>query len=61
MWAIKDEVTEVDTSCFTMDSNRELMGNMIYVDDEIKQGLGYHQMILYAPIKLISAIKQNGA
>ena len=25
---------------------------MIYVDDEIKEGLGYHQMNLYIPIKL---------
>jgi hypothetical protein len=25
---------------------------MIYVDDEIKKGLGYHQLNLYFPIKL---------
>jgi hypothetical protein len=37
---------------FVIDSERELMGHMIYVDDEIKEGLGYHQMNLYAPIKL---------
>ena len=37
---------------FIIDSERELMGHMIYVDDEIKEGLGYHQMNLYAPIKL---------
>ncbi|WP_429146439.1 MerR family transcriptional regulator [Anaerotaenia torta] len=37
---------------FIIDSDRELMGHMIYVDDEIKEGLGYHQMNLYAPIKL---------
>ncbi|MDD4495739.1 MAG: hypothetical protein PHV32_15615 [Eubacteriales bacterium] len=37
---------------FIIDNDRELMGHMIYVDDEIKKGLGYHQMSLYAPIKL---------
>ena len=37
---------------FVMDKDRGLMGHMIYVDDEIKEGLGYHQMNLYAPIKL---------
>lgn len=91
IWAVKNEVTEVDThpykiieypgglfavavsvdgdgeshdkvrrktekwletTNFTVDSSRELMGHMIYVDDEIKEGLGYHQMNLYAPIKL---------
>ena len=91
IWAIKDDVTEVDTlpykiieyagglyavavsvdgdgeshnkvrsktvkwlesTNFIIDNDRELMGHMIYVDDEIKEGLGYHQMNLYAPIKL---------
>ncbi|MCM1117885.1 MAG: MerR family transcriptional regulator [bacterium] len=37
---------------FVVDKDRGLMGHMIYVDDEIKQGLGYHQMNLYTPIKL---------
>lgn len=37
---------------FVPDHDRALMGHMIYVDDEIKEGLGYHQMNLYAPIKL---------
>lgn len=37
---------------FVMDRDRGMMGHMIYVDDEIKEGLGYHQMNLYAPIKL---------
>ena len=31
----------------------EEMGHMIYVDGEIKKGLGYEQMALYAPIKQI--------
>ena len=90
-WAVRDEVTEADTSPyeivdfpgglyavavsvdgdgesnnkvrnnmekwlegtnFIIDSDRPLMGHMIYVDDEIKEGLGYHQMNLYAPVKL---------
>ena len=39
---------------FVIDDAREFAGHMIYVDDEIKEGLGYHQMNLYAPIKLKS-------
>lgn len=93
IWAIKDELTEVDTlpykiieypgglyavavsvdgdgeshdkvrrktekwlesTNFIIDGERELMGHMIYPLDEIKAGLGYHQMNLYAPIKLRS-------
>ena len=37
---------------FVIDHGRAMLGHMIYVDDEIKAGLGYHQMVLYAPIKL---------
>lgn len=37
---------------FVLDGARGMMGHMIYVDDEIKEGLGYHQMNLYAPVKL---------
>ncbi|MDD4493123.1 MAG: MerR family transcriptional regulator [Eubacteriales bacterium] len=44
----------LESTNFIIDSDRELMGHMIYVDDEIKEGLGYHQMNLYAPIKLKS-------
>lgn len=40
---------------FIIDKERGLMGHMIYVDDEIKEGLGYHQMNLYTPIKLEGA------
>lgn len=40
---------------FVIDRERGLMGHMIYVDDEIKEGLGYHQMNLYTPIKLEGA------
>jgi DNA-binding transcriptional MerR regulator len=39
---------------FIIDNDRELAGHMIYVCDEIKNGLGYHQLVLYAPIKLKS-------
>lgn len=44
---------------FVMDKDRELMGHMIYVDDEIKAGLGYHQMNLYAPISLKHLAKED--
>ena len=37
---------------FVIDSSREIMVHMIYVDDEIKKGLGYDQQNLYAPIRL---------
>ncbi len=42
----------LESTKFIIDRDREFMGHMIYVDDEIKEGLGYHQMNLYAPIKL---------
>ncbi len=42
----------LENTDFIIDNDRLLMGHMIYVDDEIKNGLGYHQMNLYAPIKL---------
>ena len=42
----------LESTNFIIDNDREFMGHMIYVDDEIKEGLGYHQMNLYAPIKL---------
>ena len=42
----------LENTNFIIDNDRRLAGHMIYVDDEIKEGLGYHQMNLYAPIKL---------
>lgn len=42
----------LESTNFIVDSEREYMGNMIYVDDEIRKGLGYHQLNLYIPIKL---------
>lgn len=44
----------LENTNFVIDNDRDLMGHMIYADDEIKEGLGYHQMNLYAPIKLIN-------
>lgn len=37
---------------FVEDTSRLKAGHMIYVDEEIKAGLGYDQMNLYLPIKL---------
>jgi len=40
---------------FIMDNDREMLGHMIYTHDhnpDILKGLGYEQMVLYAPIKL---------
>jgi len=42
----------LESTSFIIDDDRRMMGHMIYADDDIKQGLGYHQMNLYAPIKL---------
>lgn len=42
----------LESTNFIIDNDRTFMGNMIYVDEEIREGLGYHQMNLYAPIKL---------
>lgn len=44
----------LESTNFIIDEDRELMGHMIYPIDEIKEGLGYHQMNLYAPIKIRS-------
>jgi DNA-binding transcriptional MerR regulator len=37
---------------FVFDRERDIMGNMTYNDDEIKEGLGYEQLQRYVPIKL---------
>ena len=42
----------LENTNFIIDNDRRLMGHMIYVDEKIKKGLGYHQMNLYAPVKL---------
>ena len=46
----------LESTNFVIDHDREMLGHMIYVDDEIKLGLGYEQMVLYAPIKLKEGI-----
>lgn len=50
----------LETTNFIIDDERELMGHVMYADDEIKKGLGYHQMNLYAPIKLKEADEPDG-
>ncbi len=42
----------LENTNFDIDNDRRFAAHMIYVDDEIKKGLGYHQLNLYAPIKL---------
>jgi len=45
----------LETTNFVVDNDREMLGHMIYTNDrfpEIMKGLGYEQMVLYAPIKL---------
>ena len=42
----------LENTNFEYDDSRDFMGHMIYVDDEIKAGLGYHQMALYTPIRI---------
>lgn len=37
---------------FVIDNERWYAGHMIYAEEEIYKGLGYHQMNLYIPIKL---------
>ena len=42
----------LENTNFIIDAERTMGGNMMYVDDEIKKGLGYEQLVLYTPIKL---------
>jgi len=45
----------LETTNFIMDDEREMLGHMIYTHDDnpdIMKGLGYEQLVLYAPIKL---------
>jgi len=51
----------LETTKFVIDNNREMLGHMIYAngDDanpDILKGLGYEQLVLYAPIKLKEGI-----
>jgi len=49
----------LETTNFIRDDDRTELGHMIYVDENIKKGLGYHQLNLYFPIKLDEAKLQN--
>ncbi|WP_142414175.1 hypothetical protein [Hathewaya massiliensis] len=44
----------VGTSGFEIDehSGHQTLCNMIYPYDDIKKGIGYHQLEIYVPIKL---------
>ncbi len=42
----------IEKTNFVIDDSRTTSVHMIYVDDEIRKGLGYHQLNFYAPIKL---------
>lgn len=42
----------IEKTNFVIDDSRATSAHMIYADDEIKKGLGYHQLNFYAPIKL---------
>lgn len=42
----------IEKTNFVIDDSRTTSVHMIYTDDEIRKGLGYHQLNFYAPIKL---------
>ncbi|MDE6320052.1 MAG: MerR family transcriptional regulator [Lachnospiraceae bacterium] len=42
----------IEKTNFVIDDSRATSVHMIYTDDEIRKGLGYHQLNFYAPIKL---------
>jgi len=45
----------LETTSFVIDNDREMLGHMIYTHEhypDIKEGLGYEQLLLYTPIKL---------
>lgn len=45
----------IERTNFIIDDSRATSVNMIYTDEEIRKGLGYHQLNFYAPIKLKDA------
>ena len=50
---VRDKIARwLENTNFVLDDTRDYMGHMIYEDEEIKAGLGYHQMNLYTPIRL---------
>jgi DNA-binding transcriptional MerR regulator len=42
----------LETTNFIEDETRTKMGHMIYPHDDVREGLGYHQLNLYLPIRL---------
>lgn len=42
----------IEKTNFVIDDSRSTSVHMIYADEEIRKGLGYHQLNFYAPIKL---------
>lgn len=42
----------IEKTNFVIDGSRATSAHMIYADEEIRKGLGYHQLNFYAPIKL---------
>lgn len=49
----------IETTNFTIDRSRAASVHMIYTDEEIRKGLGYHQLNLYAPIRLKQHTKRS--
>ncbi|MBQ2755357.1 MAG: MerR family transcriptional regulator [Oscillospiraceae bacterium] len=54
---VREKISKwLENTNFILDEGRDFLGHMIYADEEIKAGLGYHQMILYTPIRLKDGI-----
>lgn len=49
----------IEKTNFMIDNSRATSVHMIYTDDEIRMGLGYHQLNFYAPIKLKKNIERE--
>lgn len=49
----------IEKTNFMIDNSRATSVHMIYTDDEIRKGLGYHQLNFYAPIKLKNNIERE--
>jgi len=53
MGKVHDKINKwIQGTNFEHDAERDWMGHMTYVHDDIKQGLGYEQLQRYVPIKL---------
>ena len=50
---VEDKIMKwIDSSNFIFDNERNVMGQLVYEDEEIYKGLGYRQFLKYVPIKL---------